>query len=68
MIQVKGKAVTHERIRVVGVTGYRDGDATQEFMTQDHFIPILTRFPEMPDDLCKGGRDNDRNNCQQSHQ
>ena len=49
-----------KRIVVVGVTGVRDGDATQEFVTQEYFIPLLIRFPEMPDDLCQGGRDNDR--------
>ena len=56
-----------KRIVVVGATGYRDGDATQKFMTQEHFILLLTRFPEMPDDLCKGGRDNDRKYEKQSH-
>ena len=34
-----------KRIVVVGVTGCRDGEATQEFMTQDHFIPILNPLP-----------------------
>ena len=56
-----------KRIVVVGVTGARDGDATQKFMTQEHFIPLLTHFPEMPDDLCQGGRDNDRKYGKESH-
>ncbi len=49
-----------KRIVVVGVTGERYGFANQEFMDQKHFTAILNRFPEMSDDLCKGGRDNDR--------
>ncbi len=38
-------------ILVVVVTDYRYGYATQKFMIQDRFIPLLTPFPEMPDHL-----------------
>ena len=54
-------------ILLAGVTDYPDRCAVQDFIAQDHFIPALTHFPEMLDELSKGGRDNDRKNCRQYH-